>query len=218
MMLVAADISLAEHGDGERGVWILDSGATFNFTPYAEDLQGPLSAPWQHQSGSPTDRYLDVTGMGVVKCSGIGGTPLTVTQVHLVPGLHSRLMSVPHLTERDLSVTFTKGGVRAEKDGKVLFEGQQIAGRGNKLFRATLPNCSHTPTVGLALLTAVPLEVAHRRMAHANPATILRMAKDGSVKGLNIQKSSPSDFHCTPCPARQGHAPAFPRRVRDGAH
>ncbi|CAI7855337.1 unnamed protein product [Closterium sp. NIES-54] len=61
-----------------REGWWIDSGASHNFTPYASDF----------------------------KMVGAGGQLLRIQKVHLVPEMHMRLLSVPHLTSRDCSCSW----------------------------------------------------------------------------------------------------------------
>jgi hypothetical protein len=116
----------AEAGQEQSGVWLMDSGASCNFTPYSGDFVGGLSEPETSYVRIGDSTRLPVLGMGTVRVWGKGREDLTLTKVHYVPALHSRLLSVPHLTACGAEVTFKGEKCRVRLRGKLIIEGHQL--------------------------------------------------------------------------------------------
>ncbi|CAI7756052.1 unnamed protein product, partial [Closterium sp. NIES-54] len=84
-----------------REGWWIDSGASHNFTPYASDFKSKLQPPEVRGVRLGDGRVVKAVGMGEVPVVGARGQLLRIQKVHLVPEMHTRLLSVPHLTSRD---------------------------------------------------------------------------------------------------------------------
>ncbi|CAI7920889.1 unnamed protein product [Closterium sp. NIES-54] len=84
-----------------REGWWIDSGASHNFTPYASDFKNKLQPPEVRGVRLGDGRVVKAVGMGEVPVVGAGGQLLRIQKVHLVPKMHTRMLSVPHLTSRD---------------------------------------------------------------------------------------------------------------------
>jgi len=54
---------------------------------------------------------------------------LTLTKVHLVPALHSRLISVPHLTAKGFEVLFKGEDCTLSRGGKVWMRAKKVRGK-----------------------------------------------------------------------------------------
>jgi len=63
--------------------WLLDSGATYNVTPYASDFTGALRIPRHPSSALGMVPSSPVAGMGIVQVLGKKWMPLTLTRVAL---------------------------------------------------------------------------------------------------------------------------------------
>jgi len=90
----------------EDDTWIVDSGASYIFTPYEADFDGPLSDPISDEVRVGNGTVLPILGQGTVKVQGPEGRVLTLTGVHLVPAMHSRLLSVNHFTDKGAKAVF----------------------------------------------------------------------------------------------------------------
>ncbi|CAI5484485.1 unnamed protein product [Closterium sp. Yama58-4] len=172
-----------------REGWWIDSGASHNFTPYASDFKSKLQPPEVRGVRLGDGRVVKAIGMGEVPVVGAGGQLLRIQKVHLVPEMHTRLLSVPHLTSRDVIVTF-KGKTCVLKRGKrVLAIGEKERGRDHGLVRMSLPLARGTQGSALAAGSSSsfsPLTLAHRRLGHTAPTTLQQMARGNSVLGLEI--------------------------------
>ncbi|CAI7854451.1 unnamed protein product [Closterium sp. NIES-54] len=89
-----------------REGWWIDNGASHNFTPYASDFKSKLQPPEVRGVRLEDGRVVKAVGMGEVPVVGAGGQLLRIQKVHLVPEMHTRLLSVPHLTSRDCSCSW----------------------------------------------------------------------------------------------------------------
>lgn len=114
---------------GSVGRITLDSGATHNFSPYKSDFWGPLEPPLADTVRVGSGAVLPVLGMGKVVVQGADGQRMHLTKVHYVPGLHTRLLSVPHLNAEGCDVLHTADGQATVMRGdKVLMTGSRPDG------------------------------------------------------------------------------------------
>ena len=81
---------------------------------------------------------LPVKGVGSVRVTGKDGQVLTLTNVHWVPAMHSRLMSVSHLTSRGAQVSFTDTNCVVSKGGRIIMQGEQTTQGYTGLFKVVL--------------------------------------------------------------------------------
>ncbi|CAI6000171.1 unnamed protein product [Closterium sp. NIES-64] len=116
-----------------REGWWIDSGASHNFTPYASDFKSKLQRQevWGVRLGD--GRVVKAVGMGEVPVVGAGGQLLRIQKVHLVPKMHTRLLSVPHLTSRDVIVIFKGKKCVLQRGERVLAIGEKERGRDHGL-------------------------------------------------------------------------------------
>ncbi|CAI5508415.1 unnamed protein product [Closterium sp. Naga37s-1] len=172
-----------------REGWWIDSGASHNFTPYASDFKSKLQPPEVRGVILGDGRMVKAVGMGEVPVVGAGGQLLRIQKVHLVPEMHTRLLSVPHLTSRDVIVTFKGKKCVLKRGGRVLAIGEKERGRDHGLVRMSLPLARGTQGSALAAGSSSsfsPLTLAHRRLGHTAPTTLQQMARGNSVLGLEI--------------------------------
>ncbi|CAI5992883.1 unnamed protein product [Closterium sp. NIES-65] len=116
-----------------REGWWIDSGASHNFTPYASDFKSKLQPPEVRGVRLGDGRVVKAVGMGEVPVVGAGGQLLRIQKVHLVPEMHTRLLSVPHLTSRDVIVTFKGKRCVLQWGERVLAIGEKERGRDHGL-------------------------------------------------------------------------------------
>ncbi|CAI5491709.1 unnamed protein product [Closterium sp. Naga37s-1] len=115
-----------------REGWWIDIGASHNFTPYASDFKSKLQPPEVRLGDG---RVVKAVGMGEVPVVGAGGQLLRIQKVHLVPEMHTRVLSVPHLTSRDVIVTFKGKKCVLKRGERVLAIGEKERGRDHGLVR-----------------------------------------------------------------------------------
>ena len=209
--LLVATALLGARAEGQLSDWIVDSGASFHFTPYSMDFEGPLAEPDTDFVRIGDGAKLPVTGMGTVQVLGHKGQKLRLTKVHLVPGMHSRLLSVPHLMGRGLKVVFTGDTCRVFKEERLLIQGAQSSEGCYGLLKVQLPIVGKKlKKEAAAYLASVPMQLAHQRLAHAAPSTIKKMVQHGSSVGLNIQEGQ-DELICEPCLLGKAHKLPFPQ-------
>lgn len=82
---------------------------------------------------------LRVEGMGTINVVGHDGLPIAITQVHWVPEMHTRLLSVSHLTRMGANVTFLQHTCQVKRAWKLLMQGAITVTSHIGLYRMTLP-------------------------------------------------------------------------------
>jgi len=189
--------------------WIVDSGASYIFTPYEADFDGPLSEPITDQVRVGNGTVLPILGQGTVKVQGPEGGCSTLTGVHLVPAMHSRLLSVGHFTDKGAKAVFEGTTCEVYKGKKLLFTGRRTGKRGSGLPRASLP-VVHQPAAEACEAAAVSMDLAHKRLAHAAPSTIAKMVRKGTAVGLKVDDLK-GKVHCEPCLMGKAQRLPFPQ-------
>ncbi|CAI5500210.1 unnamed protein product [Closterium sp. Naga37s-1] len=152
-----------------REGWWIDSGVSHNFTPYESDFKSKLQPPEVRGVRLGDGRVVKAVGMGEVPVVGAGGQLLRIQKVHLVPEMHTRLLSVPHLTSRDVIVTFKGKKCVLKRGERVLAIGEKERGRDHGLVRMFLPLARGTQGSALAAGSSSsfsPLTLAHRHLVH----------------------------------------------------
>ncbi|CAI5519267.1 unnamed protein product [Closterium sp. Naga37s-1] len=196
--------------------WWIDSGASHNFTPYASDFKSKLQPPEVRGVRLGDGRVVKAVGMGEVPVVGAGGQLLRIQKVHLVPEMHTRLLSVPHLTSRDVIVTFKGKKCVLQRGERVLAIGEKEKGRDHGLVRMFLPLARGTQGSALAAGSSSsfsPLTLAHRRLGHTAPTTLQQMARGNSVLGLEIGGGSTDCSPCEPCLLGKSARKPFPHEA-----
>ncbi|CAI5533127.1 unnamed protein product [Closterium sp. Naga37s-1] len=136
---VAVGEAVAAVGEEQpREGWWIDSGASHNFTPYASDFKSKLEPPEIRGVRLGDGRVVKDVGMGEVLVVGAGGQLLWIQKVHLLPEMHTRLLSVPHLTSWDVIVTFKGKGCVITLGERVLAIGEKERGRDHGLVQMSL--------------------------------------------------------------------------------
>ncbi|CAI7896474.1 unnamed protein product [Closterium sp. NIES-54] len=122
-----------------REGWWIDSGASHNFTPYASDFKSKIQPPKVRGDRLGDGRVVKAVGMGEVPVVGAGGQLLRIQKVHLVPEMLTRLLSVPHLTSRDVHMELW-GPVRTSSLGGVVYVLSLIDDFTRQVWSFPLPN------------------------------------------------------------------------------
>jgi hypothetical protein len=113
----------------KRDGWWIDSGATFHFTPYANDFEEPLQTPEVRMVRVGDGFHIKTQGMGRVRVKGHNGKTIILTKVHLVKELHTRLLSVLHLMTMGYKVVFNPPVACTVSKGRTIFmTGKKAAG------------------------------------------------------------------------------------------
>ena len=205
--------------------WWMDSGASHHYTHCANDFTSPLEPPTVHTVRVGDGRLIPCTGKGLVQVKGHKGQVMTLQNVHLVPDLHIRLLSIPSICSNGLDVHFTDKKAEVSEKGNIYIQGAKPNQGANSLFLAdiipfprkggpatppqarkdgpTHPTALMTEACGTAWITTSslgPLELAHQRMGHASARTITNMAAKQTVQGLPTIPNNQTDMQpCTPC-------------------
>ncbi|CAI7868965.1 unnamed protein product [Closterium sp. NIES-54] len=161
-------------------------------------------------------RVVKAAGMGEVPVVGAGGQLLRIQKVHLVPEMHTRLLSVSHPTSRDVIVTFKGKKCVLKRGERVLAIGEKERGRDHGLVRMSLPLARGTQGNALAAGSSSsfsPLTLAHRRLGHTAPTTLQLMARGNSVLGLEIRGGSTDCSPCEPCLLGKSARKPFPHEA-----
>ncbi|CAI5992907.1 unnamed protein product [Closterium sp. NIES-65] len=199
-----------------REGWWIDSGASHNFTPYASDFKSKLQPPEVRGVRLGDGRVVKAVGMGEVPVVGAGGQLLRIQKVHLVLEMQTRLLSVPHLTSRDVIVTFKGKRCVLQRGERVLAIGEKERGRDHGLVRMFLPLAQGTQGSALAAKSSSsfsPLTLAHRRLGHTAPTTLQQMARGNSVLGLEIGGGNTDCSPCEPCLLGKSARKPFPHEA-----
>lgn len=195
--------------------WVVDSGASYTFTPYLSDFSGPLKKPLSKTVRVGDGTVLPIQGMGEVRVRAQGGQLLTFTRVHYVPGMHSRLLSVPHLLKRGARVVFDDATCKVYRGKRLLIKGEQPPEEGSGLFRVTLPTAKPKAPAASALAAELSMQLAHQRLTHAAPSTIAKLAKQGSAAGFKLQQGAEKEeVQCEPCLLGKAQRLPFPKVSR----
>lgn len=195
--------------------WFADSGATQHMTDQLEVLANFVSIPPETWSVTGIgDIRLKVCGKGdVVVTSSVNGETLngTIRGVLYVPGLGANLFSIGAATNSGSEVHFVNETVSFTRNGRIEIQGQRV---GNTLYHLNI-RAQGVPNVTDALRAQKhePLHLWHQRLAHLNHKTIVKMASQGSVVGLENLKVEDEDHQalCKGCVFGKMHRFPFKR-------
>jgi len=201
---------MVAHGGRTVQSGLMDLGPPDDYTPYLSDFSGTMQDPETPHVRVGDGVHLPVKGMGIVQVQGKDGTPLTLTKVHWVPAISSRLISVSHLTACGAKVVFAGGTCSVHRGNRVLIEGQQSSTDHYGLYKLHLPLARREEAQ--VFLAAAPMEVVHRRLVHSGVSTIREMVRQDSVTGLKVLEGEASRVHkcqtCQECKAKRLPFPA----------
>ena len=232
---VAMVLAVEEEGEAsmaaiqQRDGWWIDSCASHNFTPCLSDFRGPLQPAAVTRVRVANGLSVPTQGMGQVTLRGHQGKLLTLTKVHYVPDLHTRLLSVSHLTAKTFRVLFEGKTCEVSRAGTVYALGHKHKGQDHGLIRMDL-TIVHEPggiprgvapqapalaleAQGTGAAEAAggilgPVELAHQRMAHVAPSTLKKMETAGAVSGLQLGGKPEEMPSCESC--MMGKEPSSP--------
>jgi transposase InsO family protein len=204
--------------------WILDSGASRTmtrhrhwFSHFTPRLRSPTTIALGDNS------TIEGTGVGrvIADVQVNGSWQRTVIQnVLYVPELHGNLLSVAHLTRRGYDVLFSESGCKIyDTENDLVCEGSRhsdlyvlpVRVKGPHSARVAITQVPSFPSEGdenLALaataLTAhgtckADAHLWHRRLAHLDYDSVLKMVRRGMVRGMEITGGNVQPASCEPC-------------------
>ena len=197
------------------GDYFADSGATRHMTDQREALTNftPISDESWTVNGIGSSCY-SVKGYGDVDVwTHVDGKrkAMTIKNVIYVPGLGKNLLSIAAVTEMGWTVTFAGSQVQfTSRDNDVTMVGERV-GKTLYLLAISPRNPSDQPSEG-AFISSLSTSLAtwHRRLAHVNPKTILRMASRKLVDGLELTNTSTPLHPCAACAYGKQRRSSFP--------
>ncbi|NCY25223.1 MAG: hypothetical protein EBX37_10275, partial [Alphaproteobacteria bacterium] len=137
---VTADMHLEDGAELGSG-WLMDSGASKNFTPHLSDFESDLLEADIKKVRVADGVTLPVCGVGEVIVLGVDNKPITITGVHWVPDMKCRLLSVSHLTRKGAQVLFDEYRCRVfGRTGDLDMEGDLLEHTEHEgLYKLSLP-------------------------------------------------------------------------------
>ena len=170
VLLASVKAASASTKGNTNSMWLIDSGASCNFTPHLSDFHGPMGESKAKHVNVGDGTKLSIKGMGQMLVQGKNGHEIVLTKVLYVPAMQSRLLSVAHLTSCGAQVSFTETGCRVLKGGKTLMEGIQMGEDYVGLFKVELtPVGSPNHEANLA---SVCMKLVHKTWSHAPKPTM----------------------------------------------
>ncbi|KAF4028972.1 putative DNA-directed DNA polymerase [Phytophthora infestans] len=100
--------------------WLLDSGASAHMTHNRSDFVEFRELDGTMDIVVASGQRLRAVGVGTVRFQAAGGCTIKVTDVLLVPDLDRRLLSIPSLVAKGVSVGFSSDGCTITFDGKLV--------------------------------------------------------------------------------------------------
>jgi len=200
-----------------EGFW-MDSAASYIFTPDASDFRSPLQPPIVKGVRVGDGRILRCHGMGWVTVKGHQGRRVTLTMVHYVPELHTRLLSSLHLTAKGFRVVQEGTWCEVSKKGVVFMRGVKEQNQDHGLIRMDItierPAGTSMAVIGETSPFPIPrdegdayavtgllgaVELAHKRLVHVAPSTLKRMVDKGAVTGIELGEKPEEMPRCEAC-------------------
>lgn len=157
--------------------------------------------------------YTQIQGKDPVSIvSEIDGHPrnVSVNNVLRVPKLHTNLLSVGKITDKNFTVIFDKEKARiVDMDGNTTL----IADRRDGLYylRRTNEEQNANAEVVVERKSRTELETWHINMGHLNVRDLVECERNGSALGMNLGKSC-KDFVCEICVRSKLIKTPFPKK------
>ena len=197
---VNAKALMASTTKGDRNQWIADSGASVHITCHREWLRDYEPFKDEINITLGNDSCMKALGMGEVHTyQGI------LTEVFYVPEATENLFSISKSAKKGI-VTITIGDKQVFlDDGEIIFEANLVDG----LY---MLNLELIPVEHFAYnASAVTLTEWHERFGHVNKDNLLKMAKDGTVLGMDIVNTD-TPFECHECIVGKLHKVSHPTK------
>ena len=178
----------------DPSVWILDSGATYHYTPHTELLSDLRRL----------DTPITVTvGNGAKVCASFAGDitikllvdnkyrTVTLTNVLHIPELTTNLFSVKQAAANGATVLFDSDTATVLHQSVRIIQG--TAEGGVYTFRAAYPGWSRPSSTAFALVAraeGITAEQWHRRMAHLSYGCLATLVDNDLVTGIHVPGSA----------------------------
>lgn len=133
----------------------------------------------------------------------------TLSNVLFVPNLGVNLLSIEATTERGVTASFDKRGVKLTNNGKIVGTGSKIQQR---LYKMHFSNHQqNAASAALAANTAQnSIQTWHERLGHIHFSTLKKMNAANFINGLIINNSSDQPPFCEGCVFGKHHCLTFP--------
>ena len=180
--VVGLNISCDPRAASPKTNYIIDSGATHHLSGEMDQFVRYLQLKNPITVRGIKSFTAEAIGIGDINIVDDLGNERIFTNVIYVPGLSPGLLSVSRLTKSGFTVTFDehKCGV-SHDDFKI------IAPESNGLYEWSASTISAFGATVYATSVKTPLKVWHERYGHVSRDTIEKMARDGSVEGLDVE-------------------------------
>lgn len=140
--------------------------------------------------------------------------PAVIKKVLYIPGLSTNLFSIAAVTDLGWKVTFTGSEVHfSSEQDNLIMNGERM---GRTLYLLMIhPRSQQEKEEGQTSLALPPsvspgLSLWHRRLAHVNYKTIIKMALNGIVEGLDLSKTTIPLEPCAGCAYGKHQRSPFP--------
>lgn len=203
---------LSTKSDFEMYGFVADSGASEHMTDKRSILINfkPIKEGTHTVLGIGNIR-LQAEGKGDVEITNAAGVSLLLQDVLYVPGLGINLFSISAATEKGVKAVFSDNMVTFYRNDNLEITGQRA---NEKLYYLDI---TVKTQVTSHAATSFTLSTWHQRLAHTNTKTILKMARDLAVSGLDISSSSSQPPLCTGCILGKMHKLPFPSGRKRGS-
>ena len=198
----------AERGSHEK--WFVDSGASVHMCCSEKFFTTFQQFACVQKVTLPDGNAVHGIGSGKVKWDSRLGD-IELHDVMLVPDFNQNLVSVKKMTEKGATVTFNKAKVEVSLDGNVVATGQLDKSSSGALYMLDgKPNMQEN--FAHAVQVRNRIEDWHKRLGHASPDTLVHMAKEGLVDGLQLVGNTKMPF-CETCQFGKQTRNPFPKEA-----
>jgi hypothetical protein len=205
--------------------WIVDSGASAHMTSHRSwfTTYSTLTEPRRIYLGDKS--VIEGVGVGTIPISinvNNKTTKVLLTQVLHVPNVSSNLISIPTLARNGIDTICDASGASFVKHQTGELQALARISGGLYTLRTTIQtvervcisyvveskdgqkgaNDTYVFSARHSRSSKATLETWHRRLAHVQPDTVLRMVKEGMVDGMEITSTTRpalNSGHCPPC-------------------
>ena len=202
--------------------WIIDSGASRTMSCNRDWFYSFSTLACLIRVTLGDNSCINATGIGRIPvCMRANGqwNNAVLQDVLFVPELNRNLLSVAHLTERGADIRFTGTECQlytqlghltcsGQLRGKLyIMDMQTVVPETARIARVKsfpeegndLPPAAETALVARSSSSKANVEIWHRRLGHLSTDTVVRMVKNGMVKGMEISGTATPTTPCEPC-------------------
>ena len=194
---------LSTFGNSEANEWILDSAAYAHMTSNKDLLSNLQNATGKVVAANGGTLDIVARGTAIIqpKCM---EEIVTISDVKLIPGLTSNLLSVSRMVEKGYTVQFnTKGCKVYNPSGKLVLTGIH----NNNQFK--VEQVANNMQEALSCNTAESFELWHKRMGHLGAVNLKKLA-GGLATGITLKNMDGAD--CRVCPLGKHSKLPFPKK------